>query len=437
VTVGGDGSGDDGSGDDDSDDLQADGLVELVVGKPAAGGGCVARLPDGRVAFVRHAVPGERVLAAITEVTRSFVRADAVTIAEAAPGRVRPPCRYAGPGRCGGCDWQHVSLEVQREMKALLVTEQLLRIAGIERAVTVEAVLGDEGGLAWRTRVRYSVLPRGRLGLRRHRSHEIQPIDRCLIAAPGIQDLGPEQLSWTGAEEVEVFAPEPDGERTVTVDSRRGAKLDVPSFDGGLVVDGRTMREPGELEVHVLGRRFQVSAGVFWQIHTGAATTLAAAMIELAQPPAGASVADLYCGVGLFSVLLADSVGETGHVLAVEQSERAAEDAYRNLVRSAQVDVLCARITPELVARELRATEIVVLDPPRQGAGKAVTAALAELRRLRRIVYVACDPASFARDLSVLLAAGWSLTALRAFDLFPMTEHVELMALIERPGARG
>src|SRR5580658_8926169 len=144
------------------DDLHADGLVELVVGKPAAGGGCVARLPDGRVAFVRHAVPGERVLAAITEVTRSFVRADAVTVAEPAPGRVTPPCRFAGPGRCGGCDWQHVSLEVQREMKAALVTEQLQRIAGIERAVTVEPVTGDQRGLAWRTRVRYSVLPRGR-----------------------------------------------------------------------------------------------------------------------------------------------------------------------------------------------------------------------------------------------------------------------------------
>lgn len=410
-----------------------DGLVELVVGKPAAGGGCVARLPDGRVAFVRHAIPGERVLAAITEVTRSFVRADAVTIGEPAAGRVTPPCRYAGPGRCGGCDWQHVSLELQREMKAALLSEQLQRLAGIDPPVTVEAVAGDDEGLAWRTRVRYSVLPRGRLGLKRHRSHEIQPIDRCPIAALGVQGLGAEQLSWVGAEEVEVFAPEPDGELTVAVDSRRGSRLTLPRFDGGLVVDGRTLREPGQLQVQALGHRFQVSAGVFWQIHAGAATCLGNAMLELAEPRVGAAVADLYAGAGLFSALLADAVGDTGHVLAVEQNEWAAEDAYRNVVRSPHVDVLCARVTPELVMRELRGFELVVLDPPRQGAGKAVCAALADLQRLQRIVYVACDPASFARDLRVLLDAGWSLGTLRAFDLFPMTEHTEIMAVLDAP----
>jgi tRNA/tmRNA/rRNA uracil-C5-methylase (TrmA/RlmC/RlmD family) len=414
-------------------DAQADGLVELVVGKPAAGGGCVARLEDGRVAFVRHAIPGERVLATITEVTRSFVRADAITIAEPAAGRVRPPCRFAGPGRCGGCDWQHVSLDLQRAMKGALLAEQLHRIAGIEHPVTVEAVPGDDNGLAWRTRVRYSVLPRGRLGLRRHRSHEIQPVGRCLIAAPGVQELGAEQLVWAGAEEVEVFAPEPDTERVVTVDSRQKTRLKLPSFDGGLVVDGRTVREPAALEVRVLGHRFEVSAGVFWQIHAGAATTLGTAMLAMAQPQEATKVADLYAGAGLFSALLADAVGEHGHVLAVEQSERAAEDAYRNLVRSPQVDVLCGRITPELVARELRGCDLAVMDPPRQGAGKAVSAALARLPRLGRLVYVACDAASFARDLRVLLDAGWSLAGLRAFDMFPMTEHMEIMAAIDRP----
>jgi tRNA/tmRNA/rRNA uracil-C5-methylase (TrmA/RlmC/RlmD family) len=426
-----------GSEEADIEASHPDGLVELVVGKPAAGGGCVARLPDGRVAFVRHTIPGERVLAAVTEITRSFVRADAVTIVEPAAARVRPPCRFAGPGGCGGCDWQHVSLDVQRELKAALVAEQLQRIAGIRHPLAVEAVAGDDHGLAWRTRVRYSVLPRGRLGLRRHRSHEIQPINRCLIAAPGVQELGAEELSWIGTEEVEVFAPEPEGERIVTLDSVRQTRLALPSFDAGLGVDGRTLREPGALEIRVLGHRFQVSAGVFWQIHAGAATTLGSAMLELAQPRPATNVADLYSGAGLFSALLADAVGEQGHVLAVEQSEQAAEDAYRNLVRSAQVDVLCARITPELVARELADCDLVVLDPPRRGAGKAVSATLAGLERLRRIIYVACDPASFARDLRVLLDAGWSLGTLRAFDAFPMTEHVELMAVIDRPAGVG
>jgi tRNA/tmRNA/rRNA uracil-C5-methylase (TrmA/RlmC/RlmD family) len=237
------------------DGHSADGLIELVVGKPAAGGGCVARLPDGRVAFVRHAIPGERVLARITEEARSFVRADAVTIGEAAASRVTPACRHAGPGRCGGCDWQHISLAMQREMKAALVAEQLQHLAGINPDVTVEAVPGDDNGLAWRTRVRYTVLPRGRLGFHRYRSHEVQPVDHCPIAGPGIQALAPEQMTWTGAEEVEVFAPDPEGELTVMVESRRGARVQVPRFDGGLVVDGRTIREPRELQLQVLGHR--------------------------------------------------------------------------------------------------------------------------------------------------------------------------------------
>jgi tRNA/tmRNA/rRNA uracil-C5-methylase (TrmA/RlmC/RlmD family) len=412
-----------------------DGLVELAVGAPAAGGGCVARLADGRVAFVRHCLPGERVLARITQETRKFVRADAITILEPAAGRVRPPCRHAGPGRCGGCDWQHASLPTQREMKAALVCEQLRRIAGIDVPVTVEAVGPDDRGLAWRTRVRYSVLPRGRLGFRRHRSHEIHPVDRCVIAAPGIQKLAPEQLLWTGAEEVEVFSPEGEGERVVSVWSRRRARVDVPRLDAGVVVDGRTMREPSQLLVHVLGKQFQVSAGVFWQVHARAAAVLGSAMLEMAGASPGDAVADLYSGVGLFSALLADAVGEGGHVLAVERDVQAAEDAHRNLAANPHVDVVCAAITPEVVTRELRLVDLAVLDPPRQGAGQAVTAALAAMKRLRRIVYVACDPASFARDLRVLLDAGWSLAELRAFDLFPMTEHVELMAAIDRPRA--
>ncbi|HXY43226.1 MAG TPA: hypothetical protein VEH29_03480 [Acidimicrobiales bacterium] len=412
---------------------RGDGLVELVVGKPAAGGGCVTRLSDGRVAFVRHAIPGERVLARITEEASSFVRADAVVIGEPAESRVTPPCRHAGPGRCGGCDWQHISLAMQREMKGALASEHLQRIAGLERAFLVEAVPGDDNGLGWRTRARYAVLPRGRLGFRRYRSHDIQPIDTCPIVGPGIARLAPEKMSWKGAEEVEVFAPEAEGELTVVVESRRGRRVQPPRFDGGLVVDGRTIREPSELQLSLLGHRFAVSAGVFWQVHSGAPAALGRALMELAGPRRGESVADLYAGAGLFTALLADGVGEDGHVLAVEQDARAAEDAYRNVLGFAHVDVLCARVTPELITRELRATRLAVLDPPRQGAGKQVTAALAELACLRRIVYVACDAASFARDLRVLLERGWSLTALRAFDLFPMTEHLELMAVIDAP----
>ncbi|MGH9170166.1 MAG: class I SAM-dependent RNA methyltransferase [Acidimicrobiales bacterium] len=412
-----------------------DGLVELVVGKPAAGGGCVARLDDGRVAFVRHCLPGERVLARITDESRHFVRADAVVIGEASSARVKPPCPQAGPGKCGGCDYQHASLAMQREMKAALVTEQLQRVAGIQCDVTVDPVPGDSDGLAWRTKVRYSVLPRGRLGLKRYRSHEIQPIERCPIAAPGVAGMGLEQLSWAGAAEVEAFALE-GGEAVVSIRSKPRSNAEVPRFDGGLLVDGRARREPSQLETNVLGRRFYVSPGSFWQVHSGAPRAICEAVLTLVGDCEGSRVADLYSGVGLLSVLLADAVGAQGHVVAIERDTQAARDAVRNSVRHHHLDVVHAPVTAEVVGRELRAVEVVVLDPPRQGAGVQVMSALTALApRLRRIIYVSCDPASFARDLRATVEAGWSLGAIRALDLFPMTEHVELVALMTAPAA--
>ncbi len=262
------------------------------MGKPAAGGACVAHLNDGRVAFVRHSIPGERVLARITEEARSFVRADAITILDRASARVHPPCRHSGPGGCGGCDFQHVAPRLQREIKAALVTEQLRRLADLDWELTVEAVPGDENGLAWRTRARYAVLPQGRLGFRRYRSHEVHLVDSCPIAGPAIRRLAPEKMSWRGAAEVEVFAPLAGGELTVSVESQRGRRPQVPRFDGGLVIDGRVVREPSELQLTVGGNRFVVGGGVFWQIHVGAPRVLGDALCSAADLQAGESAAD-------------------------------------------------------------------------------------------------------------------------------------------------
>jgi len=164
-------------------------LLELQVGPVAHGGHCVAR-HDGQVVFVRHALPGEVVRAAVTEQTAKYLRADAVEVLQPSPHRVQPPCPYAGPGLCGGCDFQHVALPAQRHLKAAVVAEQLRRLAGIERAVVVEPVDTAEArdGLRWRTRMQYVHLPDGRRGLRRHRSHDVVPIAQCLIAHPGARE---------------------------------------------------------------------------------------------------------------------------------------------------------------------------------------------------------------------------------------------------------
>jgi tRNA/tmRNA/rRNA uracil-C5-methylase (TrmA/RlmC/RlmD family) len=404
--------------------------MELETGAMAAGGGCVARAADGRVVFVRHALPGERVAARITGETTSYLRADAVQVLEPSPDRVTPPCPHAGPGRCGGCDWQHIALPVQRSLKAGLVSEQLRRLASIDVPVEVEVAAGAADGLAWRTRVQFGVDGSGRAGLRKHRSHDLELIERCLIAAPGVEAVGVERQTWPGAASVEVLASPDGAQRVVSVTSARGRLGPLPDVDAGLIADRRPLRPPHGVRHTVLGRQFEVPAGVFWQVHPGAAEALAQAVIDGLAPLLGDRVVDLYSGVGLLAALLGDAVGPTGSVLAVDRDKRACAAAARNTAEQAHVKVRTSAVDARLVAGRAGQADLVVLDPPRAGAGRAVASALAGLR-LRRLAYVACDPASFARDLRVFQDAGWTMPSLRAFDIFPMTEHVELVAILE------
>jgi tRNA/tmRNA/rRNA uracil-C5-methylase (TrmA/RlmC/RlmD family) len=409
--------------------------MELRAGAMAAGGGCVARADDGRVVFVRHAMPGEKVIAQITSQNTSYLRADAVEVLEASPDRVRPPCPHAGAGACGGCDWQHIALPAQRSLKAALVSEQLRRLAGTDVPLEVEAVEGAAAdGLGWRTRVQFAVDRSGRAGLRRHRSHEVEPIERCLIAASGVEAVGVERQRWPGVASVEVLVSADGDQRVVSVTSagRRVAK--PPELNAGLVADGLPLRQPCGVRHVVLGREFEVPVGVFWQVHPGGAGALAGAVIDGLEPSSGDRVLDLYAGVGLFAALLGDAVGPTGSVLAVERDKRASAGAARNTANQPHVKVRTATVEARLISARVGNGDLVVLDPPRAGTGRAVAGALASLRP-RRVAYVACDPASFARDLRILLDAGWAMPSLRAFDLFPMTPHVELVAILEPASA--
>ena len=370
----------------------------LTVGPVAAGGACVARAEDGRVVFVRHALPGETVRVAVTSTGSRFLRADAVEVLEASPDRVEPPCPYVGA--CGGCDWQHATQEAQRELKAFLVREHLARLAGFTWEGEVEPV---EPFFGWRTRVQWAVGPDG-LGLRRHRSNDVVPVERCRIA----------------------LAPEPPA-----VDAPVGSSVEVAVHGDQRVVTvgGRAVEGHG-LRVQVAGRHFEVAAGGFWQVHVRAPEVLWEAVREGLQPRPGERVADLYAGAGLFAALLGDQVGATGSVLAVEASARACADAARNTDDQPWVRVRTAEVTPALV-RRLDA-DLVVLDPPRAGGGLEVSAALAALRP-RAVAYVSCDAATFARDLKVFLDAGWSVSSLRVLDLYPQTEHVEVVAVLTPP----
>jgi tRNA/tmRNA/rRNA uracil-C5-methylase (TrmA/RlmC/RlmD family) len=411
-----------------------DGLLELDIGNVAGGGGCVARADDGRVVFVRHALPGERVKAVITAQATSFLRADAIEILRPSPDRVTPPCPHAGPGRCGGCDFQHVSLDGQRRLKSFRVAEQLRHFTGLDRVIEVQSVPGDVGGLAWRTRIRLGVDRDGRVGFHRHRSHDLELVDACPIACPEAIATGALAASWPGVEELEIaVAPDRD-QAVISAVTARKVKPDLPQLPSGLVVNGRVQRQPGDVHTRVAMHTFRVSAGVFWQVHLGAAEALASAVRSELGAVAGDRVVDLYAGAGLFSVVLAREVGPEGSVLAVERDRRACADAQHNGRDYPQLTVKKASITPRFIETGLGQPDLLVLDPAREGAGQAVMAALStHSGTLRGLVYVSCDPTSFGRDARVLLDAGWHLSSLRALDIFPMTEHVELVARFDPP----
>ena len=393
-------------------------LPIVDVGPVAHGGHCVARL-DGQVVFVRHTLPGERVRIRITERSKRYLRADAVEVIDAAPDRVAAPCPYAGD--CGGCDFQHVSPAGQRRLLTSVVREQLDRLAGLTWDGEVEAVEPDD--LGWRTRVAFAVDESGRAGLRRHRSHDVVPIEECLIAHPDL----PHVLGRTwDAESVEAIVSS-SGERLLVTDATIPDEVER-AVDGVVAVDGTVRGGLGALTENVHDTTMRVSGSGFWQVHPAAATTLVDAVLEAADVRAGETVVDLYAGVGLFTVFLADAVGEQGTVVSVESDRTAARDARRNLHDRPQVHLVGATVERALRSGQIETADVVVLDPPRTGAKRAVAgiAALAP----RRVVYVACDPAALARDLATFADLGYRLEGLRALALFPMTHHVECVATL-------
>lgn len=380
----------------------------------AHGGHFVGR-HEGRVLFVRDTAPGELVMVRLTDVSRpSFWRADAVELLEASPDRVPAPCPISG--RCGGCDFQHLTAAAQRRTKAQVVAEQFERLAGIDvEALTgrgvddlVEPADADHPDelLGWRTRMRYRT--RGvHLAMREHRSNALVdlPDQVCLIAEP--RATGADVAAFAPASEILAVVSD-DAEPTVLDLGRRDAPVPL-------------------VHQRVNDISYEVSASGFWQVHPHAAAVLSDAVIAALHPRPGERALDLYCGVGLFAgQLAAAGVRVTGF----EADADAVASARRNVPRAR-----FQRATVERAARKLPDADLVVLDPPRKGAGAAVCGAVAG-RRPRAIAYVACDPASLARDVATFAQHGYRIVGLRAFDLFPMTHHVECVALLE-PDAGG
>lgn len=394
--------------------------IEVLARHVAHGGSMLAQITGDAqrsTVFLRHALPGESGTAVVTSVRSGgrLVEADLIAVATPSGDRVAAPCRFSGPGACGGCDFQHVSLPAQRALKAAVVADCLRRIARLDLAEvpwdgTVQAVPGDADGLRWRTRSRFAVQS-GALAMNRSRSRDLVPIDDCLIADEEVVSAAREAALRLGGGEV----------------------LAVHS-SGGDIVAGPAGRLGRELVGERVGEHaLRVAADGFWQVHPGAPQVLSAAVAGVLQPSRGEALLDLYAGVGLFAAALAPHL-DGGAIQVVEGDRRAAGLAARNLRGIAGCRVHHRPVRQWLAAHQSPAG-LVVLDPPRTGAGGDV---LREIHRLRprAVAYVACDPAALARDLRIMCDLGWSIASLRAFDLFPMTHHIECVAGLAPPTGR-
>ncbi|WP_062385871.1 class I SAM-dependent RNA methyltransferase [Demequina iriomotensis] len=400
-------------------------LLTLEIGAVAHGGHCVAR-HEGRVVFVRHALPGEVVRARLTEAgdDARLWRADAVEVVEASPDRVPSVWSDAGPGGVGGGELAHVALPAQRRWKHEVLAEAFLRFADREFPGSVEAAPGDDerGGLGYRTRVTAIAGPEGRAAMHVHRSRAVKELGSLPIAAPELERLVLE-TRFSGGSHIVGVAPGGEEPRLV-VDG-------VPWRGGRPDRRDNAPRRVRETVTTAQGEwTYQVDVEGFWQVHREAPGVLVDAVLRGVGD--AATVLDLYAGAGLFTVALAS----TGRVVtSVEADARASRDARRNAhaVPDTRIVHGDTRAFLESAAVEPgRATpDAIVLDPPRSGAGGRTVDALAAVGA-PRIVYVACDPVALARDTALLAAHGYALEGAQGYDLFPMTHHVETVATFIR-----
>jgi tRNA/tmRNA/rRNA uracil-C5-methylase (TrmA/RlmC/RlmD family) len=398
--------------------------VELEATKIAHGGVSVSRL-DGRVVFVSDTIPGETVVARITDDSKpSFWRAETVRVLEPSPHRQAHVWAEAAvdrdPGdRAGGAEFGHIELGHQRSLKALVLLEALQRMAGFDRGVGVEGLPGPADGTGWRTRVRLHVAQDGTVGPYAARSHRVIPVESLPLAVEAVREIAPVREKITGADTVDVLAPNTGGAR--------------------LIVGTQT---PSVVRERVGEREFRVDDSGFWQVHEAAALALTEAVQEAIDPalfdPRAANL-DLYGGVGLLAAAVGDKFGRTVRITTVESDPRATDHAAENLADWLGASAVTGRVEHWVRSladasageRARLAAGTVVLDPPRAGAGRAVLEALAAVRPTQ-LIYVACDPIAFARDVATLAGLGYRLDALRALDLFPHTHHVEAVGSLVR-----
>ncbi|MCV7423247.1 class I SAM-dependent RNA methyltransferase [Mycobacterium yunnanensis] len=394
--------------------------LTLTVGPPANGGSCVAR-HEGRVVFTRYALPGEVVRARVTSERGSHWHAEAVEILEPSPDRVDSMCPIAGVDGSGCCDLAFVTPEAARRLKGDVVANQLERLGGHHWQGAAEEV-GSTGPTGWRTRVRLDVATdgphAGRAGFHRYHSEDLVTDLSCGQVPDGML-AGLDDTTWPPGVQLHVVLDDAGERHVVQTGPRTDRKASTKVVEGSY-----------EATQRVGGRTWSVPVTAFWQAHRDAAPTYSALVGQWANLDAGMTAWDLYGGAGVFAATLAEAVGPTGHVLSVDVSRGSAKAA-----RSALADLDWVEVLTESVRRALstqrRGADVAVLDPPRTGAGREVVDLLAAAR-VPRIVHIGCEAASFARDVGLYRGHGYTVEQIRVFDSFPLTHHVECVAVLSR-----
>lgn len=455
--------------------------LRLQVGPMVHGGHCVAQ-HQGRVVFIRHAIPGETVVARLTEAgpAAGLYWADTVQVLRASEFRRSHPWKLADSLRAyqagrrpvAGAEYGHIVLEHQRRLKAQVFRDTLVRIGrqhSDDVQVQVTGLPADESaGMHWRTRTVFTVTPAGRVSMPAHRSPETVPVRNIPLAMPACGELHLWDLDFSGAERVDVttiahgpqvlisILPTPQvagSPRTLQarlegwrrqlarLPDHVAARVTVPPQMPGRPLEVISLRGDTAIQEQVSSelfgtRTFRVSGAGTWPFHRDAPVTLVEAVMTAAEAQPGQVVADLYAGAGLFSAFLADAVGDQGTVLSVEPAARTSQDARCNLDDLPQAVTLNGTIE-SMVAGWLhtpqsdltdgglagRTVDTVVLSPPHTGAGRTTLHRIHQLDPAR-IVYVSSNPASLARDTHQLSRHGWQLDGIDVYDLSPNTHHM-------------
>jgi tRNA/tmRNA/rRNA uracil-C5-methylase (TrmA/RlmC/RlmD family) len=387
--------------------------LTLVTGAPANGGSCVAH-HEGRVVFVRYALPGERVRVRVTADRGSYWHAEVLEVIEPSADRVASLCPIAGVDRAGCCDLAFAAPEAARALKAEVVSNQLQRLGGHPWSGAADP-LSDSGPTGWRTRVRLDVGADRRPGFHRYHSDELVTDLRCAQLPAGMLD-GLAEADWPPGAQLHV-AVDDDGARHVVCTQRQGKRTATTVVEGSY-----------EAVQRMGARSWRVPVTAFWQAHRDAVAVYCGLVADWAQPEAGMTVWDLYGGAGVFAAALAEAVGESGRVLSVDTSRTSTRAARAALADLPQVEVVTDSVRRVLSAQRSRA-DIAVLDPPRAGAGRDVIDRLAAAG-VRRVVHIGCEAASFARDIGTYRDHGYVVEKIKVFDAFPLTHHTECVALL-------